>query len=112
MPPQDTFRPFLRDHIKQLKESVPNHVVAKASNPLDTYIEKIDAWLKHLTPEQLERSYTIREIIMLCELKGINQSRASVQITGEALRRCGVVPVRDWSKKGRNKRYWKAGKHD
>ena len=113
MQPQDTFKPFLRDRIQQLRESIPNNPVTKSSNPLDVYIEKIQTWLKHLTPEQLNRPYTILEIIMLSELKGITNPRASVQLTGEALRRCGLVPVRDWSKNGRNKRYWKKeNKHD
>lgn len=110
--PQDSLKPYLRERISELQRNAANHIQYKAPNPLDIYTEKIRIWLQHLTREQLSRSYTISEIIMLSQLKGINNSRASVQLTGEALRRCGMVPIRDWSKKGRNKRYWKAEKHD
>lgn len=110
--PQDSLKPYLRERIRELQRNATNHIQYKAPNPLEIYTEKIRTWLKHLTPEQLGRSYTISEIITLSGLKGITNPKASVQLTGEALRRCGLLPVRDWSKNGRNKRYWKAEKHD
>ena len=106
MQPQDKFSPYLRNQIDSLKKSVPIETRPPSSTPIDIYTAQIRAWTLTQTPGQLERSYTITEIINLSGLKGINRGRASVQLTGEALRRCGYLVKRSWSTKGRNKRYW------
>ena len=106
MQPQDKFSPYLRDQIDSLKKSAPREVRPTLSTPIDVYTAQIRAWTLTQTPGQLERSYTITEIINLSGLKGINKGNASVQLTGEALRRCGYLARRSWSNKGRNKRYW------
>ncbi len=106
MPPQDKLSPYLRNQIDSLKKSAPRQVQPTSATPIDVYTAQIRTWTNTQTPGQLDRSYTITEIINLSGLKGINKGNASVQLTGEALRRCGYQARRIWTTKGRNKRYW------
>lgn len=72
----------------------------------ECYVALITSWVQCLTPSQLNRHYTLGEVICLSGLRGRYRDHASVRYTGEALRRCGFKQKRDWTASGRNKRYW------
>jgi hypothetical protein len=101
----------LRTAIDQLKTealSATAHsvqAVNKESIP-DEYVERIQTWVGRLPPVQLQRQFTITEVIALATLPGHFRPNASLRYTGEALRRCGFKQKRDWTTAGRNKRYW------
>lgn len=85
------------------------HTHAVIGSIPDGYVTQILNWSQRLTPAQLGRRYSIEEVMALAGLKGRYRERASVRYTGEALRRCGFVTMRDWTTAGRNKRFWVKG---
>jgi hypothetical protein len=101
----------LRTAIDQLKTEALSvkassvQAVTKESIP-DEYVERIQTWVSRLPPVQLQRQFTITEVIALATLPGHFRPNASLRYTGEALRRCGFKQQRDWTAAGRNKRYW------
>lgn len=112
MQPHHILGPTLRQQIDKLKaetlelNSNPPISPAKPISLINHYTSQISTWVSSMTALQRQRIYTLEEIIALAGLKGHFRSRASNQFTGEALRRCGFRPKRDWSNLGRNKRYW------
>jgi hypothetical protein len=66
----------------------------------------IASWLTTLTPRQRERRYTMQEIEQLAGLTGKHGAGASHTRLGQALRKSGFIPGRDWTVAGRNSRYW------
>jgi hypothetical protein len=104
----------LKDSIQRLKsEAMCSYAnsqrYANFNSILDEYTERIQSWIANLPPIQLRRKFTITEVIALATLPGHFRPKASFRYTGEALRRCGFIQKRDWTKAGRNKRYWVKG---
>ena len=116
--PHHNLGPTLRQQIDKLKaetlelNSKPTTRPAKPISLIEHYTDQITEWVASLNPLQLSRSYTLSEIIALAGLKGHYRDRASNQFTGEALRRSGFTGKRDWSRLGRNSRYWKLNKKE
>lgn len=110
--PHLVLSPTLRQQIDKLKAETLELNAKAPTNPtkpislIEQYTNQITSWVASMTALQRQRTYTLEEIIALAGLKGHFRSRASNQFTGEALRRCGFNPKRDWSNLGRNKRYW------
>jgi hypothetical protein len=101
----------LRETIDRLKTEAVNVKVppvqkAPKENIADEYVGLIQTWVGRLPPVQLQRQFTIAEVIALATLPGHFRPTASLRHTGEALRRCGFKQKRDWTAAGRNKRYW------
>lgn len=111
MQPPLIYRP-LRAQLEQLREqsliSTQPEPFAEKKCPeiVDEYTTLIRNWQEHSAPIQRQRVFTIDELIRLTNLNGRFRIHASHRYTGEALRRCGFKQKRDWSKAGRNKRYW------
>ena len=81
-------------------------VSASAQKIVDDYASLIRRWQEQATHVQRLRLFTIDELIRLTNLSGRFRVHASHRYTGEALRRCGFKQKRDWTRAGRNKRYW------
>jgi hypothetical protein len=101
----------LRETIDRLKKEavnvkVPTVQKAPKENIADEYVGLIQTWVGRLPLVQLQRQFTITEVIALATLPGHFRANASLRYTGEALRRCGFKQKRDWTTAGRNKRYW------
>lgn len=111
MPPPLIYRP-LRAQLEQLREQTqvgakPEPVAPQRSKQIvDEYTSSILNWKDQATPIQRLRLFTIDELIRLANLSGRFRAQASHRYTGEALRRCGFKQKRDWTKSGRNKRFW------
>ena len=110
--PHLVLNPTLRQQIDKLKAETLELNAKSPTNPtkpislIEQYTNQITTWVASMTTLQRQRTYTLEEIITLAGLKGYFRARASNQYTGEALRRCGFNPKRDWTISGRNKRYW------
>lgn len=101
----------LKESIERLKsEALCKHGKSEKNTNYpdipDEYTERIQSWIANLPPVQLRRKFTITEVIALATLPGHFRPKASLRYAGEALRRCGFIQKRDWTKAGRNKRYW------
>lgn len=103
----------LRDAVNRLAREAATtpqpHTHLAPGSIADSYVTQITSWSQQLTPAQLDRRYSMEEVMILAGLKGRYRDRASVRYTGEALRRCGFVTKRDWTTAGRNKRFWVKG---
>ena len=73
------------------------------------YEQRIQRWVSDMSPMQLTRRFTIKEVMELAHLPGRYRAHGSQRYAGEALRRCGFVTKRDWTTAGRNKRFWVKG---
>lgn len=111
MQPPLIYRP-LRAQLEQLREhslisSKLEPVASERSKQIvDEYTSSIRSWQDQATHVQRLRLFTIDELIRLTNLSGRFRVHASHRYTGEALRRCGFKQKRDWTRAGRNKRYW------
>jgi len=111
MQPPVIYQP-LRSRLAQLNDRAITQAgsIAKQQTcirPLiEHYVEFIRGWQSQQPPIQQIRMFTIDELIQLVSLKGMYRVQASHRYVAEALRRCGFISKRDWSKAGRNKRYW------
>ena len=59
-----------------------------------------------MTPRQRERRFTIQEVVSLAQLRGITLPNPPDRHVAQALGVAGFKPCRDWTRAGRNKRYW------
>lgn len=111
MPPPLIYRP-LREQLDQLREqtllSAKSGVLLKKETQkiIDEYTSLIRCWQDQATHVQRLRLFTIDELIRLTNLSGRYRDQASHRYAGEALRRCGFKQKRNWTRAGRNKRYW------
>jgi len=110
--------PSLRQSIEKLKadareiNSKPPTQPTKPVSLIDRYVVQVKTWVSSLTSLQRQRAYTLEELIALVQLKGHFRDRASNQFTGEALRQSGFTSQRNWTRSGRNKRYWRLSKKE
>jgi len=68
---------------------------------------KVQAWVDTMTPAQKARRFTTSEVEQLAELRGKHGGPAAHHRIAQALRACGFTPRRDWTRAGRNTRFWK-----
>lgn len=110
--------PFIFENLKESIERLKREAMCKDANSAklanvqsipDEYTERIQFWKTNLTTVQLNRKFTIDEVIALATLQGHFRPTASLRYVAEALRRCGFVQKRDWTNSGRNKRFWILG---
>lgn len=66
----------------------------------------INTWINTLTPDQLTRRYTLKEIIELAKLEGHHKQLPQYEQVASALRKNGFINKRAWTKASRNKRFW------
>jgi hypothetical protein len=71
----------------------------------EAHVSKVRAWLLALGPFQRERAYTIDELCKLTGLAGRCGPNAAAPIVRRAMRQLGFSPARDWTERGRNRRY-------
>jgi len=110
-PPQSeatmsTYTP-IRDQLAQLKafaESQPKGAEPRFGD--DRLVNGISAWLKTMSQHQQSRKFTIDEVVTLAQLTGTYQASPAKREVAQALRALGFRPCRDWTKAGRNRRYW------
>ena len=110
MQPPEKLSAYIRDAIADLKRKVeapkPKAAAGAVMPTSALYQNAIAKWIESLTPLQRFRRFSMIEIIKLAGTSGINGKAASVQLMGDALHACGFVQSRDWTKAGRNRRYW------
>ena len=68
---------------------------------------KVQAWADAMTPTQRSRRFTTSEVEQLAGLTGKHGGSAAHHRIAQALRACGFQPRRDWTRAGRNTRFWK-----
>jgi hypothetical protein len=68
---------------------------------------KVQAWVDTMTPTQRGRRFTTSEVEQLAGLTGKHGGAAAHHRIAQALRACGFQPRRDWTRAGRNTRFWK-----
>lgn len=108
---------YLKDQLKRLQEEACNSIARKPKGHrevdlINLYTQRIHKWIRSLSPSQLQREFSIKEIMVLADLRGHYRKLASVQYTAEALRKCGFRQKRNWKISGRNKRYWKWSQYE
>jgi hypothetical protein len=98
----------LRIQLGQLKQAaaVAASVRVKHQSHADKLRDQIKTWSESMAPEQRNRRFTIEEIERLAGLVGKFGGRAAHHHIAQSLRTIGFVPYRDWTKSGRNRRYW------
>lgn len=111
MQPPEKLTAYIRDAIADLKRKVeapkPKPAASAATPTSARYQNAIASWVATLTPMQRTRRFSMSEIIRLADVDGINGKPASVHVMGDALHASGFEQKRDWTKAGRNRRYWK-----
>jgi hypothetical protein len=96
----------LRTQLEQLKQAATKiNRVELQSHPAKLR-DQIKTWSESMAPEQRNRRFTIEEIERLAGLVGKFGGRAAHHHIAQSLRTIGFVPYRDWTKSGRNRRYW------
>jgi len=110
MQPPVQYQPLMAQ-LEQISKRVNTQQVSKIyqhvmRSSTEQYVDLIRIWQSQQSPIQQIRMFTIDELIQLVSLKGMYKGQASHRYVAEALRRCGFISKRDWSKAGRNKRYW------
>ncbi len=101
-----TYTP-IRDQLAQLKadaEACRENVLFTSG--ADRLIHEINVWLKTMSLQQQYRKFTIDEVVTLAQLTGTCQAYPAKREVAQALRALGFRPCRDWTKAGRNRRYW------
>lgn len=82
----------------------PNAQTAKSTRQQIDYAALIQAWFASMPPAVRQRRYQIEEFIV--RFPGVYRERSSPKVIGAALRSLGWEQKRDWSRAGRNRRYW------
>ena len=108
-PPQ--LRPHLREELDRLLRQAASSG-SKSSSPRNTcrheldYVEAISIWFNALAPTVRHRPYKLTEILVLAKLQGRYRDRPAMRVIGDTLRKLGWSEHRDWTRAGRNRRYW------
>jgi hypothetical protein len=96
--------------VQRLKEEADRQNKKLRAKHIQTQLEYLDegikAWVDSLTPDQLIRRYTLKEIIELSKLQGRHRSLPQYEQLASVLRKNGFVNKRAWTNTSRNKRYW------
>lgn len=120
-PPQ--MNGYLRRSVTALLQEVESNNVAVAAirktaerseqNRATTqtdYVALIRNWYAAIPPAARQRRYTTAE--MALQFNGRYRARPSVRMIAAALREIGFTEHRDWTKAGRNCRYWQPPSKD
>lgn len=96
----------LRTQLAQLKQAASETSRVEHQSHVAKLRDQITTWSESMTPDQRNRRFTIDEIERLAGLVGKFGGRAAHHHIAQTLRHIGFAPCRDWTKSGRNKRYW------
>lgn len=107
-------RPWLLQQIEQLREQASHQVQVKLpSQPASTssrtnldYKQLIQHWYEQEAPALRERKYSMTEFVV--RFSGRFRPKPATRLIAEALRELGWTEHRDWTRAGRNRRYWLA----
>lgn len=116
-PPITELRPWALDQWDALKRRAESQPPASATRSpkgtptapeplIASFTEAITAWLATLSPAQRTRRYTLDEVTLLAKLQGRGAHPPPWWAVGPACHRAGMVNRRDWTRAGRNRRYW------
>jgi len=96
--------------VQRLKEEAERTNQQSKDSSIQTQMERledgINTWINSLTPDQLTRRYTLKEIIELANLEGRHKDLPQYEQVASALRKNGFMNKRAWTKASRNKRFW------
>lgn len=79
---------------------------SQSSGSVQELKAKVQAWVESMTPVQKARRFTTSEVEHLAQLRGKLGGPAAHHRIAQALRACGFTPRRDWTRAGRNTRFW------
>ena len=108
----------LREHLAQLVREAANTSAARKDQPAESpsaqsskpghqsidYETLIHAWFSAIPPAVRQRPFQMEELT--ARFHGKYRERASAKVIGQALRKLGWSEHRDWTRDGRNRRYW------
>lgn len=97
----------LRAHLYQLLRNAQQRSPTLPINQVDLFSNSIRSWVNSMAPEQRTRRFSIDEVALLACLKGKHGGRPAHHHIAQALRMQGFECYRDWTTRGRNKRFWK-----
>lgn len=97
----------LRMRLEQLRSTAQKNRQTMPSINSNQLIDRISLWINSMAPEQRKRRFSIDEVERLAGLLGKYGGPAAHHQIAQALRALGFQPCRDWTKAGRNKRFWK-----
>jgi hypothetical protein len=111
-PPTSFVKNSLRMQLASLAErtrvqSIRHHDPASTHGSVNDLRAKVQAWVDTMTPTQRSRRFTTNEVEQLAGLSGKQGGPAAHHRIAQALRACGFQPRRDWTRAGRNTRFWK-----
>lgn len=112
-PPQ--FSPYLLDGLRRLREKAITQAeraesqiaqtdTAKQQRQQTDFVQLVREWYEAIPPAARARRYTTEEL--LNTFKGRYSARPSTRMIAAALVANGFTPHRDWTRAGRNRRYW------
>jgi len=105
---------FINQYVAQMREQVEKlradherkqaaQVKREPKRNLD-YLGIITAWWNNQPPKMRDHPWSIKTIA--ADAFADSPRNPSIQQVAEALRRIGFTERRDWSRAGRNRRYW------
>ena len=96
--------------VQRLRDEAERRNQHSISLRTQTQTERLEdgiyTWKNSLTPDQLTRRYTLKEIIELAKLEGLHKDLPQYEQVASALRKNGFINKRAWTKASRNKRFW------
>lgn len=109
-PPRMT--PTLKQQVNQLiaqadrasRQSSPSQPVVTSSCPSADYKRLIAHWFEKEPPALRYRKYSMTEFVI--RFAGRFRPKPAARLLAEALRELGWTEHRDWTRAGRNRRYW------
>lgn len=102
--PMHQYLALLQSHVR----SHDDRVIRQGALPSNAarFIDPLQAWIASMAPSELARRFSISEVLTLAQLTGTYQASPAKREVAQALRALGFRPCRDWTKGGRNRRYW------
>lgn len=109
-PPQ--MRPWLLQQLEQLKEQAARQAQVTPPSPRAPtnqctnvdYKQLIQRWFTNEPPALRDRKYSMTEFVI--RFAGRFRPKPATRLIAEALRELGWTEHRDWTRAGRNRRYW------
>lgn len=108
-PPQKTLT--LKQQVAALMELARQQKLPQAARPTSTntytnvdYKQMIQHWYANEPPAFRDRKYSMAEFVI--RFAGRFRPKPATRLIAEALRALGWTEHRDWTRAGRNRRYW------